>query len=138
MPVYNLPIDITGDITVPEGTHPTYRPRYTIDAGYKDAVEQWISQAGSQEPVKKFKLEFQVDRAKRTSWSDFGHTEANLKTDFSYCIFFQAELFVNGQKEHRQISMQEMTESLRVTMEGINAQQFSIRAGDWYAPRLCL
>lgn len=132
MPTYKLPIEITGDTTVPEGTVKTYRPTYTIDPGYKDAVEEWIAQAGSPEPAQKFKLEFQVDRAKSTSWSDFGHTEAAAKTDFSYCIFFQAEVYVNGQKEHRQISMQEMSESLRVTMEGVNAQQFSIRPGAWY------
>jgi hypothetical protein len=130
MPVYDIPIDVSGDTEVPEGMKPTYRPKYDIDAGYKDMINQWVGQADTPNESA-FSLTFNNQKSTTNNWSEYGLTEGAAKADFSYCLFFQATVIVNGKEEHRHITMSEVAEALNVKMTGVGASTFSVTAGPW-------
>lgn len=130
-PVYDLPVDITGDTGVPEGMKATYRPQYSIDPGYKNILDQWVATAGNPSDKPGFSMDFETDKTQKTSWSQFGLKEGSASTDISYCLFFQAKVIVKGKEEHRHISMQEVHDTLKVSLTGVGAQPFSVNAGAW-------
>ncbi|KAG5758281.1 hypothetical protein H9Q72_013586 [Fusarium xylarioides] len=106
-------------------------PTYTIESSYRDAVSNWIRDAGGEN---KLNLTFNINDAKSENWDKFGFANVNANTGFT--CFFKASYTQDHQMKEDFITAQEAGSELSVQLSAAEAGVFTIKPSDWDVPNI--
>lgn len=108
-----------------------YMPLYTIDSGYKTAVQNWIN-TFNDPGRQKATIQFSSKDANKYSWLDVGHQEWKAEGGVKYLPFFSVNYDTSKSKDTKTINLNDQNAAVDVTISASGIQSFKITSGSWY------
>lgn len=131
MPISDQQADALEGATLDENAIPQFKPLYTIDKGFRDAVKQWIansaSDSGSAKPVT---ISINTSKSSAESWEDSGFSKTSASVSARYW-FVSAKTTVNNVEKEEHISLEQLGSGLSVNLRATGIKSFNVSPGGW-------